>query len=310
MTEAIKTAIVLGYNCNNNCRFCLSRHKNDSVRPLGTKKVKEEIVLARKRGSDRLDFVGGEPTLRKDLPELVSFAKENGFKSVRITTNGRMFSQKKFAEELVGAGLTMAIFSIHGHTAELHDYLTRVDGSYSQAVQGMKNVRELAEGRPDWEQMATNTVMVRPNLKFLAQIAEHNIALGSKNLEFIFPDPQGNCWDNFEELVPRLPELIEPMRSVIKAGQKHGLHSCLMRYLPLCYMYGYFEYLSEYLAVRRQREQHIGPDIFDLEVEKSRRTIARVKGPQCAGCKRSPACEGVFKEYVLKRGFEELVPMP
>lgn len=310
MPETIKTAILLGYRCNNNCRFCLSRHKDATVKPLSTKRVKEEIALASKRGSTFIDFLGGEPTLRKDLPELISFAKENGFELISMTTNGRMMSNKHYAEKLVKAGLNSAIFSIHGHNAELHDYLTRVKGSYLQTVQGLKNFKELIDTEQGLNHISTNTIMVRPNLKFLPKIAEHNIALGSTNLEFIFPDPKGNCWDNFEELVPRLPELIEPIRGIIKVGREHGIKHCVVRYLPLCYMYGYFHHLSEYQARGRLREQHIGPDVINLEVEKGRREVGRVKGPQCAGCKRSPECEGIFKEYVLKRGFEDLVPMP
>ncbi len=310
MPAIIKTSVMLGFRCNNNCRFCLSRHKDKTVKPLSTESVREEIRLAAKRGSTFIDFLGGEPTLRKDLPELISFARDNGFELISITTNGRMLSNRDYTEKLVKAGLNSVIFSIHGHNAELHDYLTRVKGSYDQCVQGVKNFKELIGEPRQPNTIATNTVMVRPNLKFLPKIAEHNIALGSTNLEFIFPDPKGNCWDNFEELVPRLPELIEPIRGIIKAGERHHIKHCVVRYLPLCYMYGYFNHLSEYISRDHLREQHIGPDVINLEVEKGRMEVGRVKGPQCAGCKRSPDCEGIFKEYVLKRGFEDLVPMP
>jgi len=310
MPEEIKTAIMLGFRCNNNCRFCLSRHKDAYIRPLGTKRVKEEILLASKRGSTFIDFLGGEPTLRKDLPELISFAKESGFKLISLTTNGRMMSNKKYTKTLVDAGLVSAIFSIHGHTPELHDSLTQVTGSYKQCIQGLKNFKELMDGNQGPNTIATNTVMVKPNVKFLPEIAENNILLGSTNLEFIFPDPKGACWDNFDELVPRLPELIVPIRGIINAGEKHRIRHCVVRYLPLCYMYGYFQHLSEYHAKGRLREQHIAPDVINLQVEKGRMEAGRVKGPQCAGCKRSSKCEGIFKEYVLKNGFEDLVPMP
>ncbi len=306
----IKTSILLGYRCNNNCRFCLSQHKKDTVKPLSTKKAKKEIELAAGRNSPVIDFLGGEPTLRKDLPSLIRHARDNNFEQIAITTNGRMLSNRKLAEKLIKAGLNSVIFSIHGNTPGLHDYFTRVKGSYDQLSRGIKNVKEIAFELNKEFLLATNTVILRQNLKVLPKIAENNIKLGSRNLEFIFPDPKGNCWDNFEALVPRLPELIGPVHETIEVGRKHKIRHCVMRYLPLCYMYGNFEYLSEYISKNRLKEQHVGPDVVNFDVEMGRQEVGRVKGPQCAGCKRSKDCEGIFKEYALKRGFEDLVPMP
>ena len=50
------------------------------------------------------DVVGGEVTLRKDLTELVSYARELGFVTIQIQTNGRMFAYRQNCEELVAAG--------------------------------------------------------------------------------------------------------------------------------------------------------------------------------------------------------------
>ncbi|MBU4449766.1 MAG: glutamate racemase, partial [Actinobacteria bacterium] len=57
-------------------------------------------------------------------------------------------------------------FSIHGHTPELHDSLTRSKGSFEQTKQGIKNLIELAQP------ISTNTVVVKQNYKYLAKITE------------------------------------------------------------------------------------------------------------------------------------------
>jgi MoaA/NifB/PqqE/SkfB family radical SAM enzyme len=302
----IKTSILMGYECNNNCRFCYAGDKRNKYRSDTTQRIKEKLERARERGSRFVDFLGGEPTIRKDIFEIVSYAKEIGFKTISITTNGRMMSYEDFTKKLVDAGLNSAIFSIHGHNAELHDYLTRSPGSFDQLCKGMKNFREAA---PDGY-ICTNTVMVRPNLKHLPEIAENNIKLGTDGAEFIFPHPRGNAWKNFEEMVPRLEELLPYIRKTLFVGIQHDKKHFVVRYVPLCYLLGLENMLSEFKSKNRLHEEHIGPEFEDLDVEKGRAEFGRVKAPQCFGCKYFRVCEGIFKEYAEKRGFDELIPVP
>ena len=59
-----------------------------------------------------------------------------------IATNGRMLSYEDFARTILKAGLNSLVFSIHGHTAKLHDSLTRAPGSFKQLNKGVKNVQK------------------------------------------------------------------------------------------------------------------------------------------------------------------------
>jgi len=300
-----KTSLLLGYKCNNFCRFCYAANKRD-LPIMNTAEAKRQLESARERGSRFVDFLGGEPTIRKDLIELIGYAKELGFRTISITTNGRMLSNMEYTRQLVDAGLNSAVFSIHGHNAELHDYLVQVRGAFEQATKGMQNLRSLS----DKIYICTNTVIVKPNIKFLPKIAELNAKLGTNGMEFIFPHPRGNAYKNFDEMVPHLAELIDVVPKTISVGTHYGIKHCWFRYVPFCYMYGFLNYLSEYMARDRLAEEHIGPEFEDLEVEKNRALHGRIKGPQCYGCKYYNICEGIFKEYAEKRGFGELVPVP
>ena len=290
-----KIALILGYECNNNCRFCYCANKKNKFKPISTSQAKKILEKAIERGCSFVDFNGGEPTIRKDIFELVAYAKDLGFKTIAITTNGRMFSYKKFAEKMVKCGLNHAVFSIHGHKAELHDYLTRCKGSFVQATKGLKNLKEI---NPDIY-ICTNTTITRINYKFLPQIAENNIKLGANGCEFIFVHPRGNA---LREVAPFIPKTIE-------IGKKYDINHFHFRYFPLCYMVGFENYLSELVALFALREEHIGPEFEDLNVEKGRKEIGRVKGPQCKACKYYSICEGIFREYAERRGFKELVPV-
>ncbi|MCX8189710.1 MAG: radical SAM protein [Candidatus Diapherotrites archaeon] len=300
-----KTALLLGYKCNNNCRFCYAADKRE-LYAMSTEEAKKHLKAAVERGSSFVDFLGGEPTIRKDLIELISHAKDLGFKTISITTNGRMLSNIEYAKKLYNAGLNSAVFSVHGHNAELHDYLVNVKGAFDQLVKGMQNFRALS----DDVYICTNTVIVKPNVSFLPDIAELNAKLLANGMEFIFPHPRGNAYKNFEEMVPRLEQLIGVVQRTIGVCTSQGIKHCYFRYVPFCYMYGAINFISEYAAKESLKENHIGPEFEDLDVEKNRAKYGRIKGPQCFGCKYNNVCEGIFREYAEKRGFEELVPVP
>jgi MoaA/NifB/PqqE/SkfB family radical SAM enzyme len=301
----IKTAIIMGYECNNNCRFCYDGGYKRTLPPMSTQQVKRELRDARKRGSTFVDLLGGEPTIRKDIIPLVMYAKSLGFGRISLTTNGKMFYYREFAKRMIDAGLNSAVFSIHGHTPELHDYLTRSKNSYMYATQGLRNLKELSH---DFY-ICTNTVIVKGNYRFLPLIADNNARLGADGMEFMFIHPRGNALKHFDEVVPTLTEIMDYLKPTIQAGLRHGIKHTVIRYVPMCYMLFDLKHLSEFEARSRLREHHLGPEFRDLDVERNRARHGRVKGPQCRACKYFNICEGIFKEYADRRGFEELVPV-
>lgn len=295
---------MLGYECNNNCIFCYAADKKD-IPSMTTFQAKRELEKGIERGCMFIDFNGGEPTIRNDFFELVRYAKKLGYKTISVTTNGRMFFYSKFVENSIKAGINSAVFSLHGHTAELHDCLTRVNGSFNQSVQGLKNIKKMY---PEIY-ICTNTVITKLNYKFLPKIAENNIKIGADACEFIFVHPRGNALKNFDEIVPTFREASTFIPETIEIVKTYGIKHFYMRYFPLCYMLGHENYLSELDALKNLREQHIGPEFQDLNVEKGRRMHGRVKGEQCSVCQYNSKCEGIFKEIADKRGFDELIPI-
>ena len=77
-----KTVLFLWYSCNNNCLFCRNSHKRKKIKDKSTLEIKKDIITAKKEGSDYLELIGGEPTIRKDIFNIVSFAKKIGFDTI------------------------------------------------------------------------------------------------------------------------------------------------------------------------------------------------------------------------------------
>ncbi|MFZ7138358.1 MAG: tetraether lipid synthase Tes [archaeon] len=75
-----------------------------------------------------LQFSGGEPTIRKDLPELIVKAKELGFHHVEVNTNGlRLASDPEFAQTLVDVGLSTIYLQFDGLTSDVYEFTRGVD---------------------------------------------------------------------------------------------------------------------------------------------------------------------------------------
>ncbi len=112
----------LSYDCNNHCTFCLdSDAHNGTMR--STQDIKVQIVEGRKRGSERLILSGGEPTMHPNFLDFVKLGRRAGYRKVQTVTNGRMFKYPEFLNRAADNGLDEITFSLHGHTAKLHDAL-------------------------------------------------------------------------------------------------------------------------------------------------------------------------------------------
>jgi MoaA/NifB/PqqE/SkfB family radical SAM enzyme len=100
--------------CNLRCKMCeVYRDSTAEESEISTGKIKEVIIQIRDMGINHIIFSGGEPLLRKDLVEIVSFAHANNIKMVDLITNATMLDNKIMGE-LIEAGLNHIGISIDG----------------------------------------------------------------------------------------------------------------------------------------------------------------------------------------------------
>ncbi len=113
--------IDLTNRCNFNCNFCYANVQKSGylVEPS-----LEEIDRIMKHFRSKpipavaIMFTGGEPTVRKDFPEICKMAKDNGFKEVIVATNGYGFQKKngglEWTKRVKEAGLDTLYFQFDG----------------------------------------------------------------------------------------------------------------------------------------------------------------------------------------------------
>jgi radical SAM protein with 4Fe4S-binding SPASM domain len=130
-----RSDIVLTYRCNNHCEHCyVGREKPFPEMDTDTwKKVLRRIWDI---GIPHITFTGGEPTLREDLPELISHAEEIGLVT-GVITNGRNLTLK-LVKDLVDSGLDHIQITIESFDRKTHNKMVRAE-AWEETVRGIKN---------------------------------------------------------------------------------------------------------------------------------------------------------------------------
>jgi len=98
------------------------------------------IADAQELGVSVINFVGGEPLLREDLPDLIRSVNKDLSTTV-LFTNGSKLAER--AEELWAAGLDSVYVSIDASSAEAHDAFRKSPGLFDKAIQGIKRARKV-----------------------------------------------------------------------------------------------------------------------------------------------------------------------
>lgn len=118
-------AIDLTENCNLDCPVCFANANASRVEPLAS-----DFILGRlsEIPSDNLEvtLLGGEPTLRPDLPHLVEKISDMGFR-VKLITNGLKLQDRAFAQNLRDHGLEWLILQFDGFNPEAYKKLRGLD---------------------------------------------------------------------------------------------------------------------------------------------------------------------------------------
>lgn len=127
--------------CNFSCRYCLPQGyaPRDPSLPeeLSGHEVRNLLLGFELAGFSKVRFTGGEPTLRRDLPELLAFAASRpGFRMRALTTNG--WNLRREAKTYRLAGLQAINVSVDSLDRDRFRELTGRD-RLSEVLDGVEN---------------------------------------------------------------------------------------------------------------------------------------------------------------------------
>lgn len=207
--------------CNNRCLFCLDSDALAGGGPLAVPdaEIEAEIRRGRERGAERLILSGGEASIHPRFVDFVRLGREAGYTWIQTISNGRMYAYGKFVRAAVQAGLNEATLSIHGHTAELHDGLTGIPGSFEQALAGLTNLRRI----PGFV-VSVDVVLNRRNVPHLAEILSFFIERGVHEFDLLHLVPFGRAWSQHHADLAYDPhEMREHLQRAFALRRQHDL---------------------------------------------------------------------------------------
>jgi len=185
----VLSEIALTYRCNLNCACCYAGCRCGKLprgREMTTAEIKRILDIIRYEAEvPSVSWTGGEPTMRDDLVELTGYATSIGLR-VNLITNGTLLTKKTVAD-LRNAGLKSAQVSLEGGTAEVHDRITGVVGSFDRTLTGIRLLKDAGL------HVHTNTTMNKLNAKYLTELLKTIQGVNLKRCSMNLVIPSGSA---------------------------------------------------------------------------------------------------------------------
>lgn len=153
---------VLNYRCMFRCKMCYIWNIRDNQEAESTLDEKKDFVRSLRgfvgKGFE-FHLSGGEPLLTEGILELVKFISQENYRT-NLVTNGFLVDED-MAEGIAASGLDTLTISLDGITAQTHDAIRGVEGSYKRIMRAIELLHRFRNNRL--------------KISILTIIMEHNI---------------------------------------------------------------------------------------------------------------------------------------
>ena len=286
----------LGTQCNSRCVHC-TVGDIAHLAERDTAACRELLRKGREAGCVEVVFMRGEPTIRRDIIELVRDARALGYEHVQLQTNGRMLAYPKTARALIRAGVSFFEVSLYGDTEALHDGISRVAGSFLQTVKGIAN---LLAARA--EHLITVPIIAQ-NYVRLPEIVTFLGARGVRwaKLNFSRPVNRDGRWRL--ETVARLAMVSPFVRDAYRTGASIGM-DVQVEAIPFCHLEPHMHPGAD---ATEDWSRHVIGDLHCWhDGMTALREETRGRARECQGCAHEDRCPRTWEAYLSLFGEGEL----
>ncbi|MEM1625700.1 MAG: GTP 3',8-cyclase MoaA [Sulfolobaceae archaeon] len=208
--------ITVTHVCNFSCFFCHMEGEDIGEKSLTPREIAEVAKIAKEFGIKSVKLTGGEPTVRRDILEIVYLLKNySKINEISMTTNG--FLLAKLAYKLKEAGLDRINISLHATNKEKFKEITGVD-AFDKVIEGIKAAID-ANLRP----IKLNFVLNKKNSNEIFKIIEISESLGIDELHLIELHPVGLGKVNFlfHESLDEVEKILSSLAIRVEIRSKH-----------------------------------------------------------------------------------------
>ncbi len=215
----------LSLACTNRCLFCAQHGLEQSAGEDAVESIYARIDAGRAK-TNEITLTGGEPSSLLNLGEIIAYARSAGFKKIGLQTNGSGLSHSVL-KELAEAGLSDLHLSLHGATAEVHDYHVGVPGAFARILAVFKSAASLGVV------VVVSTVLTRSNSRVLSGLPrllqQHRVRAWMLRVVRV----SGRAAQRFDATVPRLGMVLPSALHAMSVAQRHRL-AAFIDGAPLC----------------------------------------------------------------------------
>lgn len=272
--------------CSYNCVFCsVKKHSNPN---LSTNNIKKDIKLS--KDFSRLIISGGEPSIRKDIINLISYAKKFN-NNLSMETNASCLSEKLISK-MIKAGLKEFKISFHSYNKDAYNKITKTKGYYDKVIKNLNILKKYSSN----VKISTNTVITKYNQKELYK----TINFLMNKFPFIFKIrvsyPRFYPIKEYEEYSKKHLVSLEKIKNELKSIDKINDTRIIFENIPLC-------------IVSSKKAQNINWNIYLIKKGKITRGLeGRYFEKKCGLCKKRKKCQGLHKYYPLYFKIDFLKP--
>lgn len=192
LSAPVEVSIELTNTCNLECIHCYSSSRPFKVfEELRYPELTDLIDQLVDLKVFRLQLVGGEPFIRPDACDVVSYAKRKGM-IVTCSTNGSFLDDERL-RYLKQHGLDDMQISIDGADAETHDLIRGGRGSFQSATSAAARASRI--GIPT----TVGSTIMRQNYEQIPQIVDLALELGVSALHIMGLQPGGRGAHCFQD---------------------------------------------------------------------------------------------------------------
>ena len=178
MTSPVYVDWAITRICNLNCRHCVGMEEGELTHDEAVSIARDIISLSPKW----VILEGGEPLLRKDLPQIGGMFHQAGI-DIFVITNGNAFNERRLQE--LASFSPKVLFSIDGADAEVYEYVKR-GAKFETAKKWAARCADLGIFH------GITTVLTRLTMGQVKDFIRLTESLGGKSIIFLPLKPFGN----------------------------------------------------------------------------------------------------------------------
>jgi MoaA/NifB/PqqE/SkfB family radical SAM enzyme len=172
--------LTLTSKCNLRCMMC-DHWKLKNNGGLSLEEIKNLIGQIAQWEVEEIELSGGEPFMRKDIWEIISYASSKNV-GMNITTNGTLLTNKD-VERLFDYKINRLQISLDG-IGKTQDKIRGVKGTYKKIIKNVKQINDLRKKKHSNLKINATTVIMQQNINELTYLIDTTKKLGFDSITF------------------------------------------------------------------------------------------------------------------------------